>query len=55
LKIAKGIKKIKHLYPFKSKRRRPRKYPDETILTLLFLQVAWKLPFRDLEHLKGEF
>ena len=42
---------MKYLYPFKSKRGRPRKYPDETILTLLFLQVAWKLSFRDLEHI----
>ncbi|ADY73946.1 transposase IS4 family protein [Desulfurobacterium thermolithotrophum DSM 11699] len=40
-----------YLYPFKTKRGRPKKYPDEIILTLLFLQVAWNLSFRDLEYL----
>jgi len=38
-------------HPFKTKKRRPKKYPDEIILTLLFLQVAWNLSFRDLEYL----
>jgi len=42
---------IQYLYPFKTKRGRPKKYPDEIILTLLFLQVAWRLSFRDLEYL----
>jgi len=42
---------IKYLYPIRTKRGRPRKYPDETILTLLFLQVAWRLSFRELELL----
>ncbi len=41
---------VRYLYPFKTKRGRPRKYPDDLILTLLFLQLAWKLLFRDLEH-----
>ena len=39
-----------YLYPFKRKIGRPKKYPDEIILTLLFLQVAWNLSFRDLEY-----
>ena len=42
---------IEYLYPFKTKRGRPKKYPDEIILTLLFLQVAWKLSFRELEFM----
>jgi len=42
---------IKYLYPTRTKRGRARKYPDETILALLFLQVAWKLSFRELELL----
>jgi len=42
---------LRYLYPFKTKRGRPRKYQDEIILVLLFIQVAWKLSFRDLEHL----
>ncbi len=41
---------VRYLHPFKTKRGRPTKYPDDLILTLLFLQVAWKLSFRDLEH-----
>lgn len=40
---------IKNLCPSKTKRGRPKKYPDEVILTLLFLQVTWRLSFRDLE------
>jgi hypothetical protein len=32
-----------------SKRGRPRQYPDEIILTMLFLQTAWNLSFRDAE------
>jgi len=40
---------IKNLCPSKTKRGRPKKYPEEIILTLLFLQVTWKLSFRDLE------
>jgi hypothetical protein len=39
-----------YLYPVKTKKGRPRKYSDEIILTLLFLQVAWNLSFRDLEY-----
>jgi hypothetical protein len=42
---------LKYLYPFKTKRGRPKKYPDDVILTLLFLQVAWKLSFRELEFM----
>jgi len=42
---------LKYLYPFRTKRGRPKKYPDEIILVLLFLQVAWRLSFRDLEYL----
>ncbi len=42
---------IKCLYLFKTKRGRPKKYPDKIILTLLFLQVAWRLSFKDLEYL----
>ena len=42
---------LKYLYPFRTKRGRPKKYPDEIILTLLFLQIAWRLSFRDLEYL----
>ena len=30
-------------------RGRPKKYPDEIILTMLFLQKAWKLSFREIE------
>jgi len=42
---------IKYLYTLKTKRGRPRKYPDDIILALLFLQVAWRLSFRELELL----
>ncbi len=41
---------IGYLHPSKTKRGRPKKYSDEIILVLLFLQVAWKLSFRELEH-----
>ena len=30
-------------------RGRPKEYPDEIILTMLFLQKAWKLSFREIE------
>ncbi len=45
---------IKYLYPLKTKRGRPRKHPDYPILSLLFLQVAWRLSFRDLEHFAAQ-
>jgi len=45
---------IQYLYPFKTKRGRPRKYSDYLILSLLFLQVAWRLSFRDLEHFAAQ-
>jgi len=31
------------------RRERPNKYPDEGALTMLFLQKAWKLSFREIE------
>ncbi len=40
---------IRSLTPPKIKKGRPKKYPDEIILTMLFLQIAWKLSFRDVE------
>ncbi len=42
---------LKYLYPFGIVRGEPKKYPDEIILTLLFLQIAWKLSFRELEFM----
>ncbi len=42
---------IQYLYPFRTKRGRPKKYPDEIILTLLSLRIARRLSFRDLEYL----
>ena len=42
---------LRYLYPTKTKRGRPGKYNDEIILTLLFLQVAWRLSFRELEFM----
>ncbi len=38
-------------YPLKTKRGSPRRYNDEISLTLLFLQVARKLSFRELEFM----
>jgi hypothetical protein len=29
-------------------RKRPKEYPDEIILTMLFLQKAWKLSFKEI-------
>ena len=42
---------IRYLYPSKSQKGRPRKYPDEIILTMLLLQISWKLSFREVEFL----
>ncbi len=42
---------IRYLYPFKTKKGRSKKYPDEIILVILFLEVAWRLSFRELELL----
>ena len=35
--------------PCNSKRGKPKKRPDEIILVLIFLQVAWKLSFKEVE------